>query len=149
MLLLHGTDPSCEWQDSWQLANILRLRCASYNTDLSKCAASDMSQVQSYGATMRELLAPVLDDGRHGMYATSCIAHCQSTENEHPEALWHWPARWGVNSTTTAGFADSKMLWPRETFGDWFFGRASEAAGGVMQRCDWGVACNPLCPLFT
>ena len=35
-----------------------------------------------------------------GMYATSCIAHCQSIENEHPEALWHWEGRWGINATT-------------------------------------------------
>jgi hypothetical protein len=32
-----------------------------------------------------------------GMFTPSCIAHCQTVMNEHPEALWDWPERWGID----------------------------------------------------
>ena len=92
-----------------------------------------------------------------GMYATSCIAHCQSIENEHPEALWHWEGRWGINAST-AGLPKGETRFPRETFGDWYFGREgggeevlgeSVAPHTVEQLCDWGPTCNPLCPMYT
>jgi len=145
---------------SWQLANILGLRCSTYNKDLSQCGAADMEQVQKYGADMRALLAGAVANPAVGVYATSCIAHCQSVENEHPQALWHWPGRWGINGTT-AGLTDGAMRYPRGTFGDWYFGRhAAQAVAGeddpaaplphtVEQLCDWGPSCNALCPLFT
>jgi len=136
--------------DSWQMHNILELPCASYGADLSKCDAQAMAQVQAYGGSMRELLAPALQDPTSGVYAPSCIAHCQSVMNEHDEALWYWPGRWAINASTTLLQADDQLLYPRETFGDWFFGRApSPEANAVMQRCDWGSECNTLCPLFT
>ena len=135
--------------DSWQLANILKIKCTSYNKDLSKCAnTSEMTAIQQYGASMRGLLGPGSQTPATGMFATSCIAHCQSIENEHPQALWHWPGRWGIDGKT-AGLPDGGVHYPRETFGDWYFGRAPEAGHAVAQQCDWGPQCNPLCPLFT
>ena len=132
--------------DSWQMANILGIRCATYGKDLSACSDADMTKIQNYGADMRNLLAGAVANPAVGLYAPSCIAHCQSVENEHPESLWHWPGRWSINGTTAA-LSDTKMHYPRETFGDWFFRR--NATHTVEQKCDWGASCNSLCPLFT
>ena len=57
-------------------------------------------EIQKYGSDMRVQLHGAAASTEVGMYATSCIAHCQSIENEHPEALWHWEGRWGINATT-------------------------------------------------
>ena len=132
--------------DSWQMANILGIRCATYGMDLSACSDADMTKIQNYGADMRNLLAGAVANPEVGLYTPSCIAHCQSVENEHPESLWHWPGRWSINGTTAA-LSDTKMHYPRETFGDWFFRR--NATHTVEQKCDWGASCNSLCPLFT
>ena len=129
--------------DSWQMANILGIRCTTYNKDLSACGASDMAAIESYGQTMRGLLAAA--PAGYGIFAPSCIAHCQSVENEHPAALWHWPGRWGIDIGATAATATA---YPRETFGAWYFQRNTGPAQ-VQQACDWGPHCNPLCPLFT
>ena len=75
-----------------------------------------------------------------GMFTPSCIAHCQSVMNEHPEALWDWPERWGINGLT-----------PQAAFNAWY------SAGGVggndtkhVQECDWSPkSCNKLCPMWT
>lgn len=132
--------------DSWQLHNIYGWHCASYNTDLSKCDAEDMAALNKYGADMRVLLADAVAAPVTGMYATSCIAHCQSIENEHPEALWHWEGRWGIEGKSAA-LPVTAVQYPRETFGAWFFGRSPQYT--VEQRCDWGPACNAMCPDFT
>ena len=140
--------------DSWQLHNILGICgtknfsacCANYNEKLN-CSNADMEHIQKYGADMRTLLAGAAANPATGLYAPSCIAHVQSVENEHPEALWHWTTRWGINGTTTA-LGDTMMHYPRETFGDWFF--RHNATHTIEQQCDWSPAsCNPLCPLFT
>eukprot|EP00947_MAST-08B_sp_MAST-8B-sp1_P005992 g5992.t1 len=67
--------------DSWQMANILGIRCTTYNKDLSACGASDMAAIESYGQTMRGLLAAA--PAGYGIFAPSCIAHCQSLDGSH------------------------------------------------------------------
>ena len=49
--------------DSWQMANILGIRCATYGKDLSACSDADMAQIQKYGADMRILLAGAVAHG--------------------------------------------------------------------------------------
>ena len=136
--------------DSWQLKNILGVTCTDYGQNLSRCDAREMGQIQAYGADMRARLARYigLAGPVTGVYAPSCIAHVQSVENEHPEALWHWEGRWGIDGQT-AGFKDAAVRYPRETFGDWYFGRQPPSDTIVEQRCDWGPMCNKLCPMYT
>jgi len=146
--------------DSWQMNNILRLGCSGFKKpywqhpeDLSDCNEAQMIALQSYGKTMRAAVAmgtvsATVD--QVGVFGASCIAHCQSVQNEHPEALWHWPERWGIEGTT-AGIRGKHMHYPREVFGDWFLARSVSdmSPHNVTQSCDWGQQCNPLCPLWT
>lgn len=125
--------------DSWQVNNILRIGCAGYNKPMDSCNAAQMSALEAYGATMRIALSPAIASPKVGIFAPSCIAHCQSVSNEHAAALWEWPARWGIEGLT-----------PQKAFDVWY------AAGGVggtgtkhVQACDWGSSCNPLCPMWT
>ena len=55
-----------------------------------------MAALEAYGASMRKALAPAIAEQRVGMFTPSCIAHCQTVMNEHPQALWAWPSRWGI-----------------------------------------------------
>ena len=47
----------------------------------------------------KRLLCGATSDIQHstvgvaGMFTPSCIAHCQSVENEHPMALWYWSVK--------------------------------------------------------
>lgn len=139
--------------DSWQLNNILVVTddgCGGYGRNLSGCDAAHMAAVQAYGATMRQRLQGVWDpsEANRGIFAPSCIAHCQTVENEHPASLWRWNARWGIDGQT-----------PSDVFGTWYKQQFPEAsifsqdahgtppATKVVQACDFG--CNELCPLYT
>ena len=53
-------------------------------------------------ATMRTIITDGLavPGVNRGSFAPSCIAHCQTVQNEHPAALWNWPARWGISVGT-------------------------------------------------
>lgn len=123
--------------DSYQLGNILRVGCGTYGSTLKSCNTTQMEAVQAYGASMRTLLAEAADPARHdrGIFAPSCIAHCQTVANEHPAALWNWPDRWSIGNVT-----------PVQAFGAWYTGGDARLAK-VMEGCDFG--CNAKCPLFT
>lgn len=130
--------------DSWQMANILRVGCSGYNKPLDDCNAAQMAAVQAYGADMRTALAPLSNNPAVGSFMPSCIAHCQSVENEHSEALWYWPERWGIDEGKVP------VETPREAFDAWYTGKAAGAASKHVQQCDWSpVNCNKLCPDFT
>jgi hypothetical protein len=90
----------------------------------------------------------VINDGlaatggvNRGSFSPSCIAHCQTVENEHPAALWNWPARWGI---AHGGTGDAT---PELAFSAWYTKGAGTPGSNVTQECDFG--CNPRCPLFT
>ena len=55
---------------------------------MTGCSAAELAALQAYGASMRAALAPFTSNPKVGMFAPSCIAHCQSVANEHPIALW-------------------------------------------------------------
>ena len=128
--------------DSFQLANILQVtgagKCAGYGSPgLAGCQPEQISAIQQYGSTTRTLLASLAAKSqRLGVYAPSCISHCQSVENEHPAALWDWPARWGIGNAT-----------PSAAFNDWYSNRKSNY---LVQQCDWSASeCNAKCPMYT
>ena len=140
--------------DSWQLNNILKVTtggCGGYGKDMSKCSPAQMAAVQAYGADMRSLLAAGLKPN-HGIFAPSCIAHCQTTENEHPASLWDWPGRWSIGSDNAT---------PMQVFNAWYAAThgleeqlvvvgASAAPTQLVQQCNWSsTACNTKCPLYT
>ena len=73
------------------------------------------------------------------------LAHSlQTVENEHPAALWNWPARWGVDANTTRG---TGVATPELAFAAWYTKGAGAPGSNVTQACDFG--CNPKCPLYT
>jgi hypothetical protein len=129
--------------DSFQLANILQVtgagKCAGYGSPgFAGCQPEQVLAIQQYGSTMRALLLSLAAKSqRLGLYAPSCIAHCQSVENEHPAALWNWPARWSIGDVT-----------PSAAFNDWYLDRKSKVS--IVQACDWSATeCNPKCPMYT
>jgi hypothetical protein len=129
--------------DSYQLSHILAIGgCSTYGKDLSACPNATVGAIQAYGATMRK----IINDGlaapgvARGSFAPSCIAHCQTIENEHPAALWNWPARWGIDQGTNDAT-------PELVFSAWYTKSAGTPGSNVTQECDFG--CNPKCPLFT
>ena len=131
--------------DSWQINNILRIGCSGYNKPMTGCSAKQMSSLEAYGAAMRAALAPAINASKVGMFAPSCIAHCQSVANEHPIALWDWPARWGIDGLT-----------PKDAFNQWY--EATYSSGAIatrqtikhVQQCAWSpTKCNKLCPDWT
>merc|ERR1712008_257699 len=124
--------------DSWQLTNILKVGCGGYGQSLGDCSRAQMAAVHAYGATMRSALKPLLAAKPEiGIFAPSCIAHRQTVENEHPAALWQWPLRWSIGNVT-----------PRDSFDAWYSSAARNDTH-LVQMCDWGLSCNPKCPLFT
>jgi hypothetical protein len=135
--------------DSWQINNILKIECGGFNqpywskpVPMTSCSANatKMAALQKYGNALRTALAPAIASPKVGMFTPSCIAHVQSVQNEHPEALWDWPERWGIEGLT-----------PQVAFNSWY------SAGGVggkvtkhVQECAWGPEkCNKLCPMWT
>ena len=69
-------------------------------------------------------LAPVLNSSSAGIFADSCLIHCQ-TLNDEP-----W-STYAVGGQTM-----------RETFQDWYFERSS----AKYQEVDCPYPCNPTCP---
>ena len=133
--------------DSWQLNNILKVTtggCGGYGHNLSTCTGPQMGAVQAYGATMRTRLN-ISAFPKRGIFAPSCIAHCQTTENEHPASLWQWPARWGI------GHGVSPPNTPQEVHANWYNvvmkGEAGPSAFQLEEQGPWGS--NPRCPLYT
>jgi hypothetical protein len=141
--------------DSYQLGHILGIGgCSTYGKDLSGCPNATVEAINKYGAIMRGIISAGLAApggvGRsRGAFAPSCIAHCQTVANEHPAALWNWPARWSIGEVT-----------PVEVFGAWYTqqvgawrGEGGDDVGNAsntskqIQACDFG--CNLKCPLFT
>ena len=91
-----------------------------------------------------------------GSFAPSCIAHCQTVANEHPAALWSWPARWGVEAEVKLrlghrglgpGPDQLQAVTPELAFAAWYTNGAGAPGSNVTQSCDFG--CNPKCPLYT
>jgi hypothetical protein len=126
--------------DSWQINNVLKIGCSGYNKPMTSCSAAQMATLEKYGAAMRAALAPAIASPKVGMFTPSCIAHCQSVMNEHPEALWDWPERRGIEGLT-----------PQAAFNAWYSAGGAGGAGTKhVQACDWSPqACNKLCPMWT
>lgn len=142
--------------DSYQLGHILGLGgCSTYGKDLSACPNTTVAAVQAYGATLRK----VINDGlaapglNRGSFAPSCIAHCQTVANEHPAALWSWPARWSIIADSTSidsapsPPSPSSIITPERAFAAWYTHGAGAPGSKVTQACDFG--CNANCPLYT
>ena len=131
--------------DSWQVNNILRIGCSGYNRPMTSCNATQMAALEAYGADMRRSLAPLVADPRVGLFAPSCIAHCQTVANEHDIALWHWPGRWSIDGAGAAG-----PIYPMTAFNAWYSGGSDSAPIKHVQPCAWSPnTCNKLCPDWT
>jgi len=137
--------------DSYQLGHILTTGgCTTYGKDLSACPNTTVDAIQAYGATMRGVInAGLATPGvNRGSFAPSCIAHCQTVANEHPAALWDWPARWSIAQGGESGSTDSGAeVTPQQAFNAWYTKGAGASASNVTQACDFG--CNQKCPLYT
>lgn len=134
--------------DSYQLGHILTLGgCSTYGKDLSACPPATVAAIQAYGATMRGIINDGLaaPGANRGSFAPSCIAHCQTVANEHPAALWNWPARWGIHPGTAESGDDA--VTPELAFAAWYEKGAGAPGSNITQACDFG--CNPKCPLYT
>ena len=74
--LPHVTSPVFATQDltdSWQMANIFRLPCAS---NLSACTPAEISEMNQYRADMLVKLAPLTSSATNGFYLSACVQHC-------------------------------------------------------------------------
>jgi len=131
--------------DSWQINNILHIGCSTYNKPMTSCNAAQMAALEQYGSDMRAALGPLTSNPNVGMFTPSCIAHCQSVENEHPMALWYWPDRWSIVEP-----ASNATFYPMTAFNAWYSGSAKGAGTKHVQQCAWSPeTCNKLCPLWT
>jgi hypothetical protein len=149
--------------DSWQLNNILGSPhdgCGGYgNPGLynvktkAQCSADDTAKIQLYGATMRKLIMSGAADptkkANRGVFAPSCIAHCQTIFNEHPASLWQWPERWAIDGQGRAKEMTGTAT-PSSVFNAWYTKHGSGVDGQLVQQCEWSSsACNAKCPLYT
>ena len=109
---------------------------------------------------MRKLLMEAAADpakkASRGIFAPSCIAHCQTVENEHPASLWQWPDRWGIdgqtkNEHTAVAVAEAAATaTPASVFNAWYTKQGTGVDGQLVQQCDWSPSsCNAKCPLYT
>jgi len=130
--------------DSWQINNILKIGCSGYNKPMTSCSAAQMTALESYGGSLRSLLSPFTSNPKVGMFTPSCIAHCQSVENEHDIALWYWPGRWSIVGDK------GQSEYPRNAFNDWYSGTTTGNSSKFVQQCAWSPdTCNKLCPDWT
>jgi hypothetical protein len=109
--------------DAWQLGNILQLHDPTgasatpfpAGAPTAACVQNStcMSQFQGFGASMRELFAPVRA-GAIGVFFPACVVHCEATVDG--AGIWSGdtPGHWNISGRTVA-----------QVFGDCYYGRGS------------------------
>lgn len=65
--------------DSWQMANIFRLPCAS---NLSACTPAEIAEMNQYRTDMLAKLEPLTSSATNGYYLSSCVQHCHQNIND-------------------------------------------------------------------
>ena len=122
--------------DTAQLAGLLGLDCLPPN-----CSEEELKFFYRFGEVNKyisinyvsfdvlqqfmEQLAPALNSESTGIFADSCLVHCQTLTDD----------------TWTQFMVRGQSL--RDTFSDWYFGR-----GGKKKEVDClNFPCNPTCPI--
>jgi hypothetical protein len=106
--------------DTAQLAGILRLGCLPPN-----CPEDKMKFFDNFRTQFLHQLTPALDSETTGIFADSCLVHCQTLTDD----------------TWTQFLVGGQSM--RDTFSDWYYGRGS----GRSREVDCPFPCNPTCPV--
>jgi hypothetical protein len=106
--------------DTAQLAGLLGLDCLPPN-----CPEDKMKFFYNFRNQFLEQLEPALMSESTGVFADSCLVHCQTLTDD----------------TWTQFLVGAQSM--RDTFSDWYFERSS----GKTKEVDCAFPCNPTCPV--